>query len=52
LEKVKERQILITKSVKKEINWAEYLDYTNFEAGETNNNALEMFIKDFNGKLD
>ena len=51
MEKVKERQIL-TKSVRKEINWAEYLDYTNFEAGETNNMELELFTKDFNGKSD
>ncbi|MHA1670440.1 MAG: hypothetical protein ACTSV5_07650 [Promethearchaeota archaeon] len=52
MEKAKEQQILITKSVKKEINWAKYLDYTNFNAGETNNIVLELFTKDFNGKSD
>ena len=49
LEKVTEGNIL-TISIKREIDWAEYLDYTNFEAGETNNIALELFTNDFCGK--
>ena len=49
MEKVNKRKIP-TFSIKREINWAEYLDYTNFEAGETNNITLELFTKDFYGK--
>ena len=52
MEKVKERQKGIPESIEKEIDWAKYLDYTNFEAGETDNIALELFTKDSNGKLD
>ena len=53
MEKVIERQILIKKSVKEEINWAEYLDYTKyFEPGEINNKSLDLFKKDFNDKSD
>ena len=51
MEKVEKRNKL-TISVKKEIKWAEFLDCTNFEAGETNNIALELFIRDFYGKLE
>lgn len=51
MEKVNDNNIH-TISTKREIKWSEFLDYTNFKAGETNNRALELFIKDFYEKLE
>ena len=48
MEKVKRESTTYSKPTKREINWAEYLDYTEFpEPGEINNESLKQFKKDF-----
>ncbi|MFW9824085.1 MAG: hypothetical protein ACFFE4_14165 [Candidatus Thorarchaeota archaeon] len=48
MEKTEPRTAIITRSEKKEINWAQYLDYTNsIEPAEINNISQELFKKDF-----
>jgi hypothetical protein len=48
MEKTEQRAELISSAEKEEINWAKYLDYTQFfEPAEVNNISLELFKKDF-----
>ncbi len=48
MEKTKEKSNIGSSPEKREIDWAKYLDYTRFyEPGEINNNAQELFKKDF-----
>ena len=48
MEKTEQRTEIITRSEKEEINWAQYLDYTQFfEPAEINNVSQELFKKDF-----
>ncbi len=48
MEKTEIRTAIITRTEKEEINWAKYLDYTNFfEPAEINNISQEFFKKDF-----
>ncbi|MHA2008744.1 MAG: hypothetical protein ACXABO_16200 [Promethearchaeota archaeon] len=47
MEKTEQTVSIISEPTKKEINWADYLDYTKFfEPAEINNISLELFIKD------
>ena len=42
------KPIIRSEKTKREINWAQYLDYTKFfDAGETNNKIMDRYIKDF-----
>ena len=51
MEKSKQKSTIVSRSIKKESNWEEYLDYTKFyEPAEINNEYLEQFEKDFNIK--
>ena len=48
MEKTEPRTADVISSEKEEINWAQYLDYTQFfEPAEINNISQELFKKDF-----
>jgi hypothetical protein len=47
VEKTEQKVSIISKPIKEEIKWADYLDYTRFfEPAEINNISQELFKKD------